>query len=206
MKALFTHDNVRRCAWCAGSDLMRHYHDLEWGRPVDSDRRLFEKLCLEGFQCGLSWATILNKRERFREVFHGFDPDRVAAFGARDINRLLKDAGIIRHRGKIESTINNALRAIEARRAHGSLAALAWSFAPAGRQPAPRSLGDLPAKTDASTALSKALKAAGWTYVGPTTVYAFMQAVGMVNDHLVGCAARGAATAARKAFAVPAGR
>ncbi|HUQ01719.1 MAG TPA: DNA-3-methyladenine glycosylase I [Kofleriaceae bacterium] len=176
------------------------YHDTEWGYPVRDDRRLFEKLCLEGFQAGLSWITILRKRPAFRAAFANFEMARVATFGARDVTRLLGDAGIVRHRGKIESTINNARRALELVDEHGSLAAYAWSFEPP-RAERPRVM-TLPAlrampKTPTSTRLSKDLKQRGWSFVGPTTVYAFMQAMGLVNDHLEGCAFRPLADAAR---------
>ena len=191
---------VRRCAWCQSSPAYRDYHDREWGFPVDDDVRLFEKLCLEGFQAGLSWLTILNKREAFRRAFAGFDPARVARFGARDVERLLADAGIVRHRGKIESAINNARRLRELRGEFGSLSAFAWRFEPAVRPrrvtPSALRARGLPAE---ATALAKDLKRRGWTFVGPTTVYAFMQAMGLVNDHLEGCHARPLAEAARAA-------
>ena len=197
---LFAEGGVVRCAWCRPSAAYRDYHDREWGFPVDDDRRLFEKLCLEGFQAGLSWLTILNKREAFRRAFSGFDPARVARFGARDVERLLGDAGIVRHRGKIESAINNAQRLLELRAEFGSLSTYAWRFEPAARPkrvtPAALRARGLPAE---ATALAKDLKRRGWTFVGPTTVYAFMQAMGLVNDHLEGCAVRAAAQAARDA-------
>ncbi len=176
-----------RCWWCAADAEYMRYHDEEWGRPVSDDERLYEKICLEGFQAGLSWLTILRKRPRFREVFHGFDPERVARMNLRDVERLLKDAGIIRHRGKIESTINNAKRALAAREEHRSLAAWLWSFAPENPGGPLRSPREIRAVSPESTALSKDLRKAGWSFVGPTTMYAFMQSVGMVNDHLVGC-------------------
>ena len=193
---------VRRCAWCRASPAYRDYHDREWGFPVTDDARLFEKLCLEGFQAGLSWLTILNKREAFRRAFAGFDAARVARFHERDIARLLADAAIVRHRGKIESAINNARRLLELQGEAGSLSAYAWRFEPARRPkrvtPARlRALG-LPAE---ATAMAKDLKRRGWTFVGPTTVYAFMQAMGLVNDHVEGCHARSAAEAARDAGA-----
>jgi len=193
---------VRRCAWCQASSLYRDYHDREWGFPVDDDTRLFEKLCLEGFQAGLSWLTILNKRDAFRRAFAGFDAARVARFGARDVERLLGDAGIVRHRGKIESAINNARRLLELRAECGSLAAWAWRFEPAPSSrpkrvtPAALRARGLPAE---ATALAKELKRRGWTFVGPTTVHAFMQAMGLVNDHVEGCHVRDAAEAARAA-------
>ena len=183
----------RRCAWCGNDPLYVAYHDHEWGRPMFDDRRLFEKICLEGFQSGLSWITILRKRERFREVFDGFDPARVARYGARDIARLLKDPGIVRHRGKIASTINNAKRMIELADEFGSLAAYAWAWEPAAAdRPSPVTWTTLRAMptTATSVALSKDLKRRGWTFVGPTTVYAFMQAMGLVNDHVDGCYVR----------------
>ena len=183
----------RRCAWCGSDPLYVAYHDEEWGRPMFDDRRLFEKICLEGFQSGLSWITILRKRERFREVFDGFDPVRVARYGARDVARLLKDPGIVRHRGKIASTINNARRMIELTDEFGSLAAYAWAWEPtAADRPDPVTWTTLRAMptTATSVALSRDLKKRGCTFVGPTTVYAFMQAMGLVNDHLDGCYVR----------------
>ena len=194
-----------RCAWCRASEGYRHYHDHEWGFPVTDDRRLFEKLCLEGFQAGLSWLTILNKRDAFRRGFAGFDAERVARFDAHDVARLLGEAAIVRHRGKIESTINNAKRVLELRREFGSLAAYAWRFEPAASaRPRRVTLAVLQrlTTTPASIAMSKDLKRRGWTFVGPTTVYAFMQAMGLVNDHLEGCHVRPlAAAAARPAHA-----
>ena len=161
-------DGKARCFWVGGDPMYIAYHDKEWGVPVHDDTRLFEKISLEGFQAGLSWLTILRKRENFRRAFRGFDFAKVARFGARDVTRMLKDAGIVRHRGKIESTINNAKRAIELKREYGSLAKYFW-------------------KWNDAKALAKDLKARGWTFVGPTTVYAFMQAMGIVNDHVPGC-------------------
>jgi len=193
---------LRRCAWCRSTPAYRAYHDREWGFPVDDETRLFEKLCLEGFQAGLSWLTILNKRDAFRRAFAGFDAARVARFSARDVERLLGDAGIVRHRGKIESTINNAGRLLELRAEFGSLSAYAWRFEPA---PATRPKRVTPAALRArgvpaeATALAKDLKRRRWTFVGPTTVYAFMQAMGLVNDHVEGCVVRAAAEAARGA-------
>ena len=192
-------DGARRCAWCQATPAYQHYHDHEWGYPVTDDRRLFEKLCLEGFQAGLSWLTILNKREAFRAAFANFDAQRIARFGERDVARLMADAGIVRHRGKIESTINNAKRVIELREAFGSLSAYAWRFEPARDQrPKRLTLAALKAMTTSpeSVAMSKDLKQRGWSFVGPTTVYAFMQAMGLVNDHLDGCHVREAARAA----------
>ncbi|HEY1329123.1 MAG TPA: DNA-3-methyladenine glycosylase I [Casimicrobiaceae bacterium] len=195
-----------RCWWAGEDPLYVAYHDGEWGLPVDDDRRLFEKLCLEGFQAGLSWRTILYKREAFRKAFAGFDVERVARFGARDVERLLRDEGIVRHRGKIESTINNAKRAREVQREAGSLAAYVWRFEPSAST-RPRAITrDVlrgMATSPESVALSRDLKRRGFTFVGPTTVYAFMQAMGLVNDHIDGCPARRRATAARKAFRVP---
>jgi DNA-3-methyladenine glycosylase I len=199
-------DGVVRCSWAASDPLYARYHDEEWGFPVADDRRLFEKICLEGFQAGLSWLTILRKRESFREAFRGFDFDAVARFGARDVARLLGDAGIVRHRGKIESTINNARRARKLAQEAGSLAAFFWSFEPpAADRPRRLTWPVLLAlsETPASTGLSKALKKRGWTFVGPTTAYAFMQAMGLVNDHVEGCAVRERAEQARSRFRRP---
>ena len=200
-------DGVVRCWWAGADPLYRRYHDREWGRPTRDESRLFEKLCLEGFQAGLSWITILRKREAFRAAFAGFDPEAVARFGPRDVTRLLGDAGIVRHRGKIESAINNARRTLELR-ADGGLAAYAWSFEPDARE-RPRRLtrGTLlgMATTPASIAMSRDLRARGWTFVGPTTLYAFMQAMGLVNDHLEGCSVRAACEAARATFRRPRG-
>jgi DNA-3-methyladenine glycosylase I len=198
---LFADDQgLHRCNWCRGSAAYRDYHDREWGFPVDDERRLFEKLCLEGFQAGLSWLTILNKREAFRHAFAGFEPVRVARFREREVTRLLGDVAIVRHRGKIESAINNARRLLELRAEFGSLPAYAWRFEPALRPKrvtpaALRSLG-LPPE---ATAMAKDLKRRGWTFVGPTTVHAFMQAMGLVDDHFEGCHARAAAEGSRAA-------
>lgn len=199
-------DGLPRCPWAGDDSLYRHYHDAEWGRPVVSDTRLFEKICLEGFQSGLSWITILRKRERFREVFHGFDIARVAAMTEADIERLLGDAGIIRHRGKIAATINNARRALELQAEFGSLAAYFWRFE---TQPEHRpddlsweSLRRL-AQTDASQRLSKDLRKRGFAFVGATTCYAFMQAMGLVNDHVEGCFCRDDVEAERNALLRP---
>ena len=199
-------DGLARCAWCAASPAYRRYHDEEWGYPVVDERRLFEKLCLEGFQAGLSWLTILNKREAFRAAFAGFDAERLARFDADDVERLLADAGIVRHRGKIESAINNARRVLELRAEFGSLAAYAWSHEPApAARPAAMTLETLRAAPHSpeSVAMSRDLKRRGWSFVGPTTVYAFMQAMGLVNDHLDGCHARERAHAARAALTPP---
>jgi DNA-3-methyladenine glycosylase I len=199
-------DGLARCAWCQATPAYRHYHDHEWGFAVTDDRRLFEKLCLEGFQSGLSWLTILNKRENFRLAFDGFDAERIAHYGARDVERLLGDAGIVRHRGKIESTINNAQRVLELRREFGSLAAYAWQHEPAPEsRPKRLTWAALKAMSTSpeSVAMSKDLKKRGWRFVGPTTVYAFMQAMGLVNDHVEGCSVREAALRARRELMVP---
>jgi len=199
-------DGVTRCFWGDAPAIYRTYHDDEWGLPVADDRRLFEKLCLEGFQAGLSWLTILRKRENFRTAFAGFDFERVARFGKRDVERLLHDDGIIRHRGKIEATINNAQRAVELADAEGSLAAYVWRFEPKpGSRPKPLTRAALleMGQTPESRALSKDLKRRGWRFVGPTTVYACMQAMGLVNDHLDGCASGAGVERARARFAPP---
>jgi DNA-3-methyladenine glycosylase I len=199
-------DGAMRCFWHGNLPDYLHYHDHEWGRPVDDDRRLFEKICLEGFQSGLSWLTILRKRDNFREAFAGFDIDRVATFTDADVERLVGNAGIIRHRGKIVSTVNNARRARELIREAGSLAAFFWRFEPcADERPAVVDLKHLRANptTAVSVRLSKDLKKRGWSFVGPTTVYAFMQAMGLVNDHLEGCTCRAEVEAARNAFKRP---
>jgi len=196
-------DGRPRCAWGASAPDYLAYHDGEWGRPVADDRRLFEKLCLEGFQAGLSWLTILRKRARFREVFAGFDFERVARFGARDVARLLRDPGIVRHRGKIEATIENARRACDLVDEAGSLASWLWRFEPpAAARPRRVTWAALRgmATTPASIALSKELRRRGWRFVGPTTVQAFMQAMGLVNDHVEGCAVRAECAAARARF------
>jgi DNA-3-methyladenine glycosylase I len=204
---LFADDSqVTRCVWCRATPHYQHYHDHEWGYPVDNDTRLFEKICLEGFQSGLSWLTILNKREGFRAAFAGFDMDKVAAFDDSDVTRLVLDAGIVRHRGKIVSTINNAQKAIELRQEFGSLAAYFWRFEPeATTRPSQITRQTLSGVTTSpeSIALSKDLRKRGWSFVGPTTMYAFMQAMGLVNDHLEGCHARERALQARQAFTVP---
>ncbi|MCV2881001.1 DNA-3-methyladenine glycosylase I [Actibacterium sp. XHP0104] len=194
-------DGQPRCFWCDGAEDYVAYHDTEWGFPVGDDRRLFEKICLEGFQSGLSWRTILTKRENFRAAFAGFDFHKVAQFDAQDVERLLQDAGIVRHRGKIEATINNARRAIELVEEKGSLAAYFWSFEPApDEHGAPLSAS----VSDTSKRLSKDLKKRGWKFVGPTTVFAFMQAMGLINDHAPGCVTRDQVAAARRAFTPPA--
>ena len=192
-------DGNLRCAWGTGNALYVEYHDHEWGAPVTSDEALFEKLCLEGFQAGLSWITVLRKRPAFRASFARFQIDAVAAFTDADVERLVADAGIIRHRGKIVSTINNARRALELRDEFGSLAAYLWRWEPAAARPGV----PLPAVTAESTALSRDLKRRGWTFVGPTTVYAFMQAMGLVDDHLDGCWRRPVVEAQRAALVRP---
>jgi DNA-3-methyladenine glycosylase I len=193
-------DGKPRCRWCSAAPEFLHYHDSEWGFPVDDDRRLFEKLSLEGFQSGLSWRTILAKREGFRAAFLGFDFDRIAGFTPRDVDRLLLDEGIVRHRGKIEAVVNNARRAREMVEHEGSLAAFVWRYEPEGEALA-EPQGASQSKT--SVALSKELKKRGWKFVGPTTVYAFMQAMGLINDHVEGCAIRGRVEAARQGFRRP---
>ena len=192
-------DGQHRCRWCLATPLYVHYHDHEWGFPVGQDQRLFEKLCLEGFQSGLSWLTILNKRENFRAGFAGFDFHKVAQFDEADVARLLQDAGIVRHRGKIEAVINNAQRAIEMVEAEGSLAVFFWRYAPKNASTGT----DIQAQTAESLALSKELKKRGWKFVGPTTVYAFMQAMGLVNDHVEGCFCRPQVEAKRNGLARP---
>jgi DNA-3-methyladenine glycosylase I len=195
-----------RCPWCGDDPLYVAYHDNEWGFPVADDRRLFEKICLEGFQSGLAWITILRKREAFREAFRGFDFERVARMGERDVQNLLGNAAIVRHRGKIESAINNAKRARELADEHGSLAAYFWRFEPKASSRPKRLTADvlsaMPVSPE-SVALAKDLKKRGWTFVGPTTVYAFMQAMGLVNDHLHACDTRRKAATARAAFSLP---
>lgn len=193
-------DGRLRCRWCAAAPEFLHYHDTEWGFPVDDDRRLFEKVSLEGFQSGLSWRTILTKRDNFRAAFHDFDFERVAQFDESDVARLLLDAGIVRHRGKIEAVINNARRACELVEREGSLASFFWRYEPkAANLAEPQS-----ASTSAeSLALSKELKKRGWKFVGPTTVYAFMQAMGLINDHATECALRTEVERARDSFLRP---
>lgn len=197
-------DGIVRCFWAGPQADYVTYHDHEWGNPVSSDSRLFEKICLEGFQSGLSWYTILAKRENFRGAFHDFDIPKVARMGEADIERLVLDAGIIRHRGKIKSTINNANRAMELIEEQGSLARYFWSWEPAEKDRPDRvTRGTIPGSTPVSTAISKDLKKRGWSFVGPTTVYAFMQAMGMVNDHIHGCHCRKRIEKARAAFKRP---
>jgi len=196
MELIVGEDDIPRCWWGVEPDLYREYHDMEWGRPATDDHRLFEKVCLEGFQAGLSWLTILRKRENFRAAFADFNPGEVAGFDESDVARLLADRGIVRHEGKIRSTINNAGRALELIDESGSLCDFFWEWAPA-ESPAP---ADIPATTEMSTALSRDLKRRGWSFVGPTTIYAFMQAVGLVNDHLAGCHVRDACARERRSL------
>jgi DNA-3-methyladenine glycosylase I len=193
-------DGRRRCAWAVAAPDYVRYHDEEWGRPVTDDRGVYERLVLEGFQSGLSWLTILRKREGFRAAFANFEIEVVAGFGEGDVERLLGDAGIVRHRGKIEAAIQNARAAAAL---DGSLAELVWSFAPARPRPAPRAMDELPALTPESSALSKELKRRGFGFVGPTTAYAAMQACGVVNDHLAGCWARAQVESALRGLSSP---
>lgn len=181
---------VNRCEWCLGSPEYIAYHDVEWGRPVVDDVRLFEKIALEGFQSGLSWITVLRKRENFRTAFKNFEPAEVAGFSAATVDALLLDAGIIRHRGKIEAVINNAQRFLELRTSGESLSDIVWQYADPAEKPTAALSRPIPAQTSQSLALSKDLKKRGWKFVGPTTVYAFMQSMGLVNDHATGCHAR----------------
>jgi len=193
-------DGKLRCQWCGTAPEFPAYHDTEWGFPVDDDQRLFEKICLEGFQSGLSWRTILVKRENFRAAFHNFDFNRIACFTQHDINRLLDNKGIVRHRGKIEAVVNNARRAQELVKRDGSLATFFWRYEPDMKQLVePQSVSTSPE----SIALSKDLKKLGWKFVGPTTAYAFMQAMGLVNDHVVDCVIRSEVEHARKGFKRP---
>jgi DNA-3-methyladenine glycosylase I len=196
-----TENGAERCWWPGDDQQYIDYHDTEWGRPVTDDTRLFEKICLEGFQAGLSWLTILRKRENFRAAFHAFDMDAVARFSERDINRLLEDAGIVRHRGKIEATINNAGRALDLIDETGSLSDFIWGYAPDvsfGRDGEASHASGVASISPAATALSKDLKKRGWKFVGPTTVYSFMQSMGLVNDHVDGCLVRGDCETARQ--------
>jgi DNA-3-methyladenine glycosylase I len=193
-------DGKPRCRWCGGVPEFLPYHDTEWGFPVVDDKRLFEKLCLEGFQSGLSWRTILAKRERFRVVFLDFDFYQIARFTEKDVERLLKDEGIVRHRGKIEAVINNAKLACEVVKSEGSLAAFIWRYAPAESELAEPQTASTSA---ASITLSKALKKQGWKFVGPTTVYAFMQAMGLINDHVEGCVIREKVEKVRRKTRIP---
>ncbi|WP_040522978.1 DNA-3-methyladenine glycosylase I [Gordonia araii] len=200
MEPFVAPDGDLRCAWAGGAPEFLDYHDTEWGFPVGDDVRLFEKICLEGFQSGLSWRTILNKRDNFRKAFDGFDFHRVAEFGEHDIERLLQDPGIVRHRGKIEAAVNNAQRAVELASAEGSLAAYIWRF-----EPEPGEIGIPQSKTQSATsvALSKDLKKRGWRFVGPTTAFAFIQSMGLFNDHQLECKIRAEVDAARAAFDRP---
>ena len=196
-------DGIVRCWWCGTAPDYVDYHDSEWGVPVTDDVRLFEKISLEGFQAGLSWLTILRKRENFRRAFHGFDPARVARFGGADVRRLLSDAGIVRHRGKIEAVISNAQRCLDLQASEGSLAAFVWGFAPQpNERPRRITKGAIPPQTDASRRFSKELKRRGWRFVGPTTVYAFFEAMGLVNDHVEGCHRRAVIERLRRAVRV----
>jgi len=193
-------DGKPRCQWCEAAPEFFDYHDKEWGFPVDDDYRLFEKLCLESFQSGLSWRTILNKRENFRKAFHHFDFNKIAKFTQRDITRLLKDESIIRHRGKIEATINNAKKAQELIKQEGSLAAFFWRYEPNNKSlPAPQTAST----SEESVAISKELKKRGWKFLGPTTIFAFMQAMGLINDHVKGCIITPKVDQARKKFKRP---
>ncbi len=205
-KGLIEEAGVARCYWCGADEEYRRYHDEEWGRPVTDDTRLFEKLCLEGFQSGLSWLTILRKRAAFRRAFAGFDHRKVARFDAQRVERLLADASIVRHRGKIEATISNAQAMKALIRERGSLAAHVWSFEPVAKsRPRRLTLAALQKLTesDASRALSKDLKRRGWRFVGPTTCYAFLQSMGVVNDHIEGCSLRATVEAERAALVRP---
>ncbi|WP_299904614.1 DNA-3-methyladenine glycosylase I [uncultured Paracoccus sp.] len=193
-------DGRPRCRWCAAAPEFFAYHDREWGFPVLDDIRLFEKLCLESFQSGLSWRTILAKRENFRAAFAGFDFRKVALFDETDVARLMADAGIVRHRGKIEAVVNNARRACDMVETEGSLAAFLWRFEPEENEASPQSRSTSPA----SEKLSKELRKRGWKFVGPTTIYAFMQAMGLINDHATDCAIRPEVDEARKAMHRPA--
>ena len=183
-------DGNKRCAWCVSDPQYMKYHDTEWGKPVTDDQKLYEKLCLEGFQAGLSWLTILRKRENFREAFANFDPEEVALFKSRDTTRLMKNEGIVRNRMKIEATIANAKATLKVQRELGSLDALIWSFAPKKPAKMPKQFGDIPASTPESKALSKDLLKRGFKFVGPPTMYAAMQSLGLVNDHFATCHAR----------------
>ncbi len=197
-------DGVARCWWSDSDDLYRRYHDSEWGRPVDDDRRLFEKLILEGFMSGLSWVTILRKRENFRAAFRGFEPAAVAQFTARDVSRLMRDAGIVRNRAKIEATINNARRFAELRREAGSFASYVWRYEPKRRRRLPDQAELMQAGLPPEAiALSTDLRRRGWSFVGPTTVHSFMQAMGLINDHIRGCAAGAESERLRREFVRP---
>lgn len=199
-------DGVTRCWWCLGDPLYESYHDKEWGRPVSDDRRIFEKICLEGFQSGLSWLTILRKRENFRKAFKRFDYQAVSRFNARSVDRLLRDAGIVRNRAKIEATINNARRVAELVDEFGSLASYVWSFEgpqiPASQRRRREQLANITTSEEAK-AMSKDLKRRGWSFVGPTTLYAMMESIGMVNDHMAACEIREEVEQQRRAFSRP---
>lgn len=199
MELIVGDDGVARCWWGADPEIYRIYHDTEWGRPVTDDHQLFEKVCLEGFQAGLSWLTILRKRENFRAGFAGFDPRRVAAFGEREVERLMADEGIVRNQAKIRSTINNAACALELIAEHGSLEDYFWGWAEPDEEPP----AEIPDTTESSKALSQDLKKRGWSFVGPTTIYAFMQAMGLVNDHLEGCHVRDDCATQRRSLLSP---
>lgn len=196
MEIVIGPDGAPRCSWGVEPEIYRVYHDDEWGRPTTDDHRLFEKICLEGFQAGLSWLTILRKRDAFRSAFADFDPEKVAGFGEADVARLLADAGIVRHQGKILSTVNNARLALDLADEHGSLHDYFWRWA-GPEEPPP---DEIPPITETSSALSLDLKKRGWTFVGPTTIYAFMQAMGLANDHLAGCHVRDACADARRSL------
>lgn len=199
-KTIIGSNKKKRCRWCEAAPDFLKYHDEEWGFPVDDDFRLFEKLCLEGFQSGLSWRTILSKRDAFRQAFHNFDYNKVASFTQKDVSRLLKDEGIVRHKGKIEAVINNAKCAQEIVKSYGSLAAFLWSFEPHKKDIAKPQTAST---SEASITLSKTLKKLGWKFVGPTTVYAFMQAMGLINDHVEDCVIWKKVERQRKAFMRP---
>lgn len=198
-------EKKQRCWWCGDDPLYVAYHDEEWGRPTKDDRYIFEKLCLEGFQAGLSWITILRKRENFRKAFANFDLKKLNQFTDKDVDRLLKDEGIVRHRGKIESVLNNAARAVELKKEYGTLAAYFWKWEPALHE-RPKKFDEASvkstAKTETSLAISKDLKKRGWSFVGPTTIYSFMQATGIVNDHVEDCFCRKQAQKEKKSFSI----
>jgi DNA-3-methyladenine glycosylase I len=200
--AILGDDGLLRCSWGDSTPEYRPYHDQEWGQPVGDEARIFEKLCLEGFQSGLSWLTILRKREAFRSAFRGFDPAAVAEFSEKDVDRLLGNAAIVRHRGKIEATIANARATVALRAGGGSLAAVLWRYEVPPRA-APPSLGEIPPSTPESKELSGELRRLGFRFVGPTTVYAAMQSLGVVNDHVAECYFRAVAEAARRVFELP---
>ena len=196
-------DGIKRCAWGAEPEIYRHYHDKEWGQPVIDDNRLFEKICLEGFQSGLSWLTILKKRDHFRKVFKNFDFKKIAKFTPDDMEALVHDPGIIRHRGKIEATVSNAKQALALVEEFGSIGAYIWQWGDSAMQEHLESKQHLPASTETSKALSKDLKKRGWKFFGPTTAYAFMQAMGLINDHHPSCSCYSNIEQLRKNFVVP---